>query len=54
MLNAFGIFSGAVGLVLIVWFFNLGFLVRKVLKEQQETNRLLRHLGNANPSVAAV
>jgi len=54
MLNAFGIFSGAVGLVLIVWFFNLGFMVRRVLKEQQETNRLLRHLGNAIPSPATV
>lgn len=53
ILSGFGIFGGAVGAVLVVWFIHVGFLVKKILKEQQETNRLLRHLGNAAPGVWA-
>jgi hypothetical protein len=54
MLSGFGIFGGAVGAVLAVWFIHVGFVVKKVLKEQQETNRLLRQLGNAVPASVAV
>ena len=54
MLNAFGFAAGGVGLVMVIWFIHVGFVVKKVLKEQQETNRLLRHLGNAIPSPATV
>ena len=50
MLNGFGIFGAAVGVVLVLWFFYLGFLVKKVIKEQQETNRLLGKLANAGAS----
>jgi len=52
MLSGFGIFGGAVGVVMCLWFIHVGFLVKKVLKEQQETNRILRQL-NASGSVAA-
>jgi hypothetical protein len=48
MLNAFGVCAGGVGLVLVIWFFNIGFIAKKILKEQQETNRLLRQAGDAN------
>lgn len=47
MLSAFGIFSGAVGVVMCMWFVHVGFLVKKTLKEQQETNRILRQMGTA-------
>jgi hypothetical protein len=51
MLNAFGVFAGAVGLAVVVWFFYVGFLVKKIVKEQAETNRLLRNLAPAAPPV---
>jgi hypothetical protein len=41
MLTGFGIFEGAVGVILAMWFIHVGFLIKKLLKEQQETNRLL-------------
>jgi hypothetical protein len=47
MLAAFGAYAAFVGLVLVLWFIHVGFLVKKVLKEQQETNRLLRQLSSA-------
>ena len=46
MLTAFGPYRVFLELVLVVWFFYLGFLLKKVIKEQQETNRLLRTSGN--------
>jgi len=45
MVNGFGIFSGAVEVVICVWFIHVGFLVKKLVKEQQLTNRLLRQMG---------
>ena len=53
MLSAYGPYGVVFALVLVVWFFYLGFLLKKVIKEQQETNRLLRSGGNAGsgPSV---
>jgi hypothetical protein len=42
MLVGFGVYAGAVGLVLTMWLFHVGFLVKKILKEQRETNRLLQ------------
>ena len=51
MLNAFGICAGGVGLVLVIWFFHIGFVAKKILKEQQETNRILRQAGGASPAV---
>lgn len=51
MLSAFGYFAGAVGFVLVVWFIHVGFIVKKVLREQQETNRLLGQLGSAASSL---
>jgi hypothetical protein len=54
MLSGFGIFGGFIGVVLCVWFFHVGFLVKKVLKEQQETNRALRQIGAAGLGLAAV
>jgi hypothetical protein len=47
MLSGFGIYGTAVQVVVVLWFFYLGFLVKKVIKEQQETNRLLSNLANA-------
>jgi hypothetical protein len=44
MLIGFGVYAGAVGLVLTMWFFHVGFLVKKILNEQRETNRLLQQL----------
>jgi predicted anti-sigma-YlaC factor YlaD len=51
MLTGFGIFEGAVGVVMSLWFIHVGFLVKKLLKEQQETNRILRQLGSAGSSL---
>ena len=42
MLIGFGVYAGAVGLVLTMWLFHVGFLVKKILNEQRETNRLLQ------------
>ena len=52
MLTAYGPYSVIFELVLVVWFFYLGFLVKRVIKEQQETNRLLRTSGNAGSGSA--
>ena len=51
MLSGFGIFAGAVGVILSLWFVHVGFLVKKLVKEQQETNRLLGQLVNTGPGV---
>ena len=51
MLNAFGICEGAVGLLMVVWFFYIGFVIKKMVREQQETNRILRLLGSAGPGL---
>ena len=53
MLTAFGPYRVFLELVLVVWFFYLGFLLKKVIKEQQETNRLLRNAGSAGSGPAA-
>ena len=45
MLSGYGIFAGAVGVVMSMWFIHVGFLIKKNLKEQQETNRILRQMG---------
>ena len=50
MLQAFGVYSALVGFVLVIWFIHVGFLVKKVLKEQQETNRLLQQLASGGGS----
>lgn len=52
MLTGFGIFAGAVGVILSLWFIHVGFIIKKILKEQKETNRLLAQLSNAGASVA--
>jgi len=53
MLTGYGPYSVIFELVLVVWFFYLGFLVKRVIKEQQETNRLLRNAGSAGSGPAA-
>ncbi len=53
MLQAFGIYSGVVGLVVVLWFIHVGFLIKKQLKEQQETNRILREMSSTGSGVAA-
>jgi hypothetical protein len=45
MANGFGIYDGVVGTIMCMWFIHVGFLVKKLLKEQQETNRILRQMG---------
>jgi hypothetical protein len=47
MLSGYGIFAGAVGVIMSMWFIHVGFLVKKILKEQQETNRILREANKA-------
>jgi hypothetical protein len=54
MLQIFGVYSSIIGLVMVLWFIHVGFLVKKVLKEQQETNRLLRQLTSAGSGAATV
>ena len=51
MFTGFGIYGGAVGAVLSVWFIHVGFLIKKLLKEQQETNRLLHQIVPAGPAL---
>jgi len=51
MTTGFGIFGGAVSIVMCMWFIHVGFLVKKLLKEQVETNRILRQMGAAGSSV---
>jgi hypothetical protein len=53
MLSGFGIFAGGVGVVMCMWFIHVGFLVKKLLKEQQETNRILRQLSSAGSKLEA-
>jgi len=53
MLSGFGIFEGAVGVIMSLWFIHVGFMIKKLLKEQEETNRLLRQMGSAGSSPAA-
>jgi hypothetical protein len=53
MLNIFGQYGGIIGLVVIIWVFYVGFLVKKLVKVQEETNRLLRNLGNTTTTPAA-
>jgi len=53
MLSGFGIFADAVGVVMALWFIHVGFLIKKLLKEQQETNRILRQMGSAGSGVGA-
>jgi hypothetical protein len=48
MLSGFGIFEGAVGAVMCMWFIHVGFMVKSLLKEQKETNGVLRQIGPAN------
>ncbi len=52
MLSGFGIYGTAVQVVVVLWIFYVGFLVKKVVKEQQETNRLLANLANASAAKA--
>ena len=53
MLSGYGPYSIIFQLVLVIWFFYLGFLVKKVVKGQEETNRLLRNSGGAGSSPAS-
>jgi len=50
MTSGFGIFSGAVEVVMCMWFIHVGFMVKKLLKEQIETNRILRQMNAAGAS----
>ncbi len=52
MLGAFGVCASGVGLMCVLWFFYMGFLLKKIIKEQQETNRLLRNAGTQTPAAA--
>ena len=54
MLSGFGIFGGFVGVVMCVWFIHVGFLVKQVLKEQQETNYILRQMDTAGSGLRIV
>jgi hypothetical protein len=51
MLTGFGIFAGAVGVILSMWIIHVGFIVKRILKEQQETNRLLAQLNGTGSAV---
>jgi hypothetical protein len=53
MLQIFGVYSSIIGLVMVLWFIHVGFLVKKILKETQETNRLLREAAGAKPESKA-
>ena len=53
MLTGFGIFSGAVGVILAMWFIHVGFLIKKLVKEQQETNRLLGQMVGGGSATGA-
>jgi hypothetical protein len=44
MSNGFGIFEGAVSVVMCMWFIHVGFMVKRLLKESLETNRVLRQM----------
>ncbi len=51
MLAQYGPYGVVFALVLVVWFFYLGFLLKRMIREQQETNRLLRG-GSSGASAA--
>ena len=53
MLTGFGIFEGAVGVILTMWFIHVGFLIKKLLKEQQETSRLLGQMVSGGSGTGA-
>jgi hypothetical protein len=53
MLSGFGIFAGSVGVILSMWFIHVGFIIKKLLKEQQETNRLLGQMVSAGSGASA-
>lgn len=53
MLSAFGVCSSAVGALMCMWFIHVGFLVKKTVKEQQETNRILRQMGPAGSGLGS-
>jgi flagellar biogenesis protein FliO len=53
MLSAFGIFQSAIGMILVLWIFIVGFWVKKILKQQQETNSILRQIAGASSSPGA-
>ena len=44
MLTGFGMFAGAVGVVMALWIIHMGFVLRDILKQQKETNRILQQL----------
>ena len=52
MMNAFEPYGAMIGLVLVIWFFYMGFLLKKIIKEQEETNRLLRASGGPGSASA--
>jgi hypothetical protein len=47
MLAQYGGYGIMFGGVLVVWFFYMGFLLKRVVREQQETNRLLKTLAGS-------
>lgn len=53
MLSGYGIFEGAVGVIMSLWFIHVGFMIKKLLKEQEETNRILRQMNSAGSTPAA-
>jgi hypothetical protein len=53
MLGAFGVCASGVGLMCVIWFFYMGFMIKRVIKELQETNRLLRSSGAQAPGAVA-
>ena len=44
MLQGFGPFEAVVGLMVIIEFFHVGFIIKKLHKGQQEANNILRQL----------
>jgi len=44
MLEAFSYCGAVIGFLIIIEFFHVGFLIKKIHKEQLETNRILRQL----------
>jgi hypothetical protein len=44
MVQIFGYYGAFIGFLIIIEFFHLGFLIKKIHKEQLETNRILRQL----------
>jgi hydrogenase maturation factor len=48
-----GVYPGIFAIVGLLWFIHVGFLVKKILKEAQETNRLLRESAGVKPESKA-